>query len=92
MNPQQESTVFNTDFLVPPECQGQAVTYAYGVDGEAVENGRKDYIIRRRTAPGEPTLYERFADPQFEHESSSNLEFWNTEPVLGEKTEEWNGD
>jgi len=75
-------------FIVPPACQGQLVTYAYAVDpGRAVTS--RACIVRRRTCGTDPTLYELFEDPEWESESSDNLEFHNREPHLGALVESW---
>ena len=78
-------------FHVPPVCQGQSVTYAYAVDTDRASESAA-CIIRRRTEGGEPPVYERFVDPTWESESSSNLEFWNAEPALGRLVETWTED
>ena len=81
----------NTDHLefhVPPVCQGQMVTYAYAVD-TGVSSDSDACIIRRTSCGGEPTLYERFVDPEWADEYSTNLEFWNAEPNLGDLVESW---
>ena len=80
------------EFHIPPVCQGQAVTYAYGADPACASSGRSDCIIRRRSCGGEPDHYERFEDPEWNDEYSSNLDFWNAEPELGEMTDEWEED
>jgi hypothetical protein len=76
----------NIEFHTPPACQGQAVTYSYGIDPDAEGPA---CIIRRRTEYGEPAQYERFEDPEWAEEHSSNLDFWDREPELGELVEEW---
>jgi hypothetical protein len=76
------------EFIVPPICQGQMVTYAYAVDTE-VSSDSAACIIRRRSCGGEPTIYERFIDPEWADEYSTNLEFWNDEPKLGNLVETW---
>ena len=76
------------NFIVPPICQGQAVTYAYAVDGDRAALGYSDYIIRRRSEYGSPDIYERFIDPEHDKEGR-NLDFWDLEPDLGDLTDEW---
>ncbi len=84
----QKMNISELEFIVPPICQGQLVTYAYAVDKE-VSSDSAACIIRRRTEGGEPTVYERFVDPQWEDEYSTNLEFWNAEPKLGKLVKTW---
>jgi hypothetical protein len=73
-------------FHTPPIGQGQMVTYSYAVD-QSADNAA--CIIRRRTEGGAPTEYERFEDPEWEDEFSTNLELWNQEPKLGRPVSSW---
>lgn len=77
------------EFTVPPSCQGQAVTYAYAYDSEGASRGDSGCIVRRRSEHGEPDQFELFEDPCYEDENSTNHEFWNDEPSLGELLDEW---
>ena len=77
-------------FHTPPFNQGQPVEVSYGIDKRAVDAGRTDYILERTDYPDdEPTTIRRFEDPDYEDEDSSNLDFWNGVPELGDETEEW---
>jgi hypothetical protein len=73
-------------FITPPVCQGQMVTYSYA---SVNADSSSTCILRRRTEGGCPTVYELFVDPEWEDESSTNLEFWNNEPSLGELVKTW---
>lgn len=74
------------EWHIPPVCQGQAVTYAYAVDPEA---DGPACIIRCTTRHDAPDTFERFIDPEWAADYSSNLEFWNDEPKLGACVDTW---
>jgi hypothetical protein len=76
----------NLKFHVPPICQGQMVEYAYA--SYRAEDSAA-CILQRRRERGEPDQFSLYIDPEWESESSTNHEFWNGEPRLGQLVREW---
>lgn len=72
-------------FITPPQNQGQPVEYSYAVR----ETSGPDCIVERRREAGEPDRFFLYVDPEWENPDSSNLDFQNGIPDLGECVLQW---